>query len=260
MVHIRGTPENMHSLSVEYFAPTFSFNQFPTIIEWLQKEPILSLLHCTAIQFYIADISYCRYCIESIKFQQVPAIGFEAASICPWVFALLNGECFFSQGGVRVDEVGRCRKQSWKQKGDWWGAESWHLILNPKLELNNQDQNNFWEGSRLEKCKRTFGPSRLPACIAHVLTFHCGHLLSPILCQHKRVNCMELGHVKKVKFFPSSMKFWSIVSCAGWKELPTTDRKPFSANWSVSMQSRLQANFYWENCLGVDIRHPDFEH
>ena len=135
MVHIRGTPENMHSLSVEYFAPTFSFNQFPTIIEWLQKEPILSLLHCTAIQFYIADISYCRYCIESIKFQQVPAIGFEAASICPWVFALLNGECFFSQGGVRVDEVGRCRKQSWKQKGDWWGAESWHLILNPKLEL-----------------------------------------------------------------------------------------------------------------------------
>ena len=41
----------------------------------------------------------------------------------------------FSRRGVRVDEVGNgCRKQSWEEKGDWWGAESWHLIRTvPKL-------------------------------------------------------------------------------------------------------------------------------
>ena len=133
MVHIRGTPENMHSLSVEYFAPTFSFNQFPTIIEWPHKEPILSLLHCTAIQFYIADISYCRYCIESIKFQQVPAIGFEAASICPWVFALLNGECFFSQWcewtkwGDAGSNLGSKRETDEVLKVDiWFSTQSWN--------------------------------------------------------------------------------------------------------------------------------------
>ena len=41
----------------------------------------------------------------------------------------------FSSQGVRVDEVGNgCRKQSWEEKGDWRGAQSWHLIRTvPKL-------------------------------------------------------------------------------------------------------------------------------
>ena len=175
MVHIRGTPENMHSLSVQYFAPTFSFNQFPTVIEWSQKEPILSLLHRN-------PILYCRYCIGFITSHQVKANKFHRfwsskyVSIRVWTLNTFFGRvcecllfwrlntflgwvCEWTKWGDAGSNLGSKRETDELLKVDiWFSTQSWNWRRKKK-------GNNFWEGSGLEKCKHTFGPSSILACL-----------------------------------------------------------------------------------------------
>ena len=102
-----------------------SFNQFPTMIKWLQEDQILSKPHCN-------PILYCRYGIQHFtrrSKQKLPKIrGFER---------------FFQAGRVCEGPKCWCRVQSWNERWEWWAAESWHLILTPKLGLKKAPD-FFW--------------------------------------------------------------------------------------------------------------------
>ena len=122
-----------HAQLVSWFL-TFSFNQFPTIIEWLQEEPILSLPHCN-------PILYCRYCIEHFtrikqffsRFLSSKCVFM--SSFEHWTLFLVR-ECEWTKWGMDAgSNLGRKRETDEVLKVDIWFAQfpsctqhqkSWH--------------------------------------------------------------------------------------------------------------------------------------